>query len=84
MISAICFDLDGTLVDTETLKAWSYARAAAERRAGGVREDEVLAAYTAYAGLDRTAIAASLLARLGIERAESVVRSALAVHGATF
>lgn len=32
MIKAIIFDLDGTLVQTEALKAASYARAAVELR----------------------------------------------------
>jgi beta-phosphoglucomutase-like phosphatase (HAD superfamily) len=32
MIRAFVFDLDGTLVETEELKALSYARAAAELR----------------------------------------------------
>jgi phosphoglycolate phosphatase-like HAD superfamily hydrolase len=34
MIRAFVFDLDGTLVETEELKALSYARAAAELRPG--------------------------------------------------
>jgi beta-phosphoglucomutase-like phosphatase (HAD superfamily) len=32
MILAVIFDLDGTLVETEELKALSYARAAVELR----------------------------------------------------
>ena len=45
MISAVLFDLDGTLLETEELKGLSYARAA-ELRPDTVREDDVLVAYT--------------------------------------
>jgi HAD superfamily hydrolase (TIGR01509 family) len=75
-LRAVCFDLDGTLVDTETLKALSYARAAAEIRPGAVREADVLDAYTAYAGLDRRAIAAGLLERFRLRRAAAALAPA--------
>ena len=45
MISAVLFDMEGTLLETEELKGLSYARAA-ELRPGTVREDAVLSAYT--------------------------------------
>ena len=44
MIRAFVFDLDGTLVETEELKALSYARAATELRRD-VSEGEVVAAF---------------------------------------
>ncbi len=49
MIKAFIFDLDGTLVQTEALKAKSYARAAVELD-GGLTEDEVIAAFKDYVG----------------------------------
>src|ERR671915_1529424 len=44
MIRAFVFDLDGTLVETEELKALSYARAAAELHPD-LNEAEVVAAF---------------------------------------
>ena len=38
MIRAMIFDLDGTLVQTERLKAVSYARAAVELYPDAIRE----------------------------------------------
>ena len=38
MILAIIFDLDGTLVETEELKALSYARAVVELRPEELKE----------------------------------------------
>ena len=45
MIRAFVFDLDGTLVETEELKALSYARAAAELRPA-LNEGDVIEAKT--------------------------------------
>jgi HAD superfamily hydrolase (TIGR01509 family) len=64
---ATIFDLDGTLVQTETLKARSYARAAVELSPDTVREQEVIDAYTAMVGLSREEVAAQLLARFALE-----------------
>ena len=61
MIRAIIFDLDGTLVQTETLKAISYARAAVELRPNEVTESDVLRAYEDVDGLARREIATTLL-----------------------
>ena len=52
MIRAFVFDLDGTLVETEELKALSYARAATELRPA-LREDEVVEAFKDLVGLSR-------------------------------
>lgn len=43
MIQAMIFDLDGTLVQTERLKALSYAGAAVEVCLHGVRKGEATA-----------------------------------------
>ncbi len=70
MIKAFIFDLDGTLVQTEALKAKSYARAAVELD-GRLTEDEVIAAFKDYVGLSRKEVAEGLLERfnLGAEAA---------------
>lgn len=57
------FDLDGTLVQTETLKARSYARAAVELSGGAVGAQEVITAYGDMVGRDREVVAASLMER---------------------
>ena len=64
---AAIFDLDGTLVQTEALKAQSYARAAAELSPGSVRAEEVVAAYDEMVGHSREEVAAALLARFDLE-----------------
>lgn len=69
MISAILFDLDGTLLETEELKALSYARAAVELRPGEVRENDVLEAFGDLVGLSRREVAESLMHRFGLEDA---------------
>ena len=64
---AAIFDLDGTLVQTEALKAQSYARAAVELAPDTVREQDVIAAYDEMVGHSREDVAATLLARFGLE-----------------
>ena len=66
MIRAFVFDLDGTLVETEKLKALSYARAAAELRPD-LDEREVLAAFVDFVGLSREEVAVGLMRRFGLE-----------------
>src|SRR3712207_9013781 len=56
MIRAFVFDLDGTLVETEELKALSYARAATELRPD-LDEGEVIEAFTDLVGLARREVA---------------------------
>jgi putative hydrolase of the HAD superfamily len=63
---AICFDLDGTLVETELLKARAYARAAAELRPG-VPESDVVAAYEGLVGQSREHVVAALARRFGLD-----------------
>jgi beta-phosphoglucomutase len=61
------FDLDGTLVQTEALKAQSYARAAVELRPDSTAAQEIIAAYDDMVGHSREEVAAALLARFGLE-----------------
>ena len=51
------FDLDGTLVQTERLKAISYARAAADLSASAITEEEVVEAFKEVVGLPRRQVA---------------------------
>jgi beta-phosphoglucomutase len=62
------FDLDGTLVQTETLKAQSYAQAAVELSDGAVRAQEVVAAYDGMIGRAREEVAAAMFARFDLGR----------------
>ena len=68
MIRAFVFDLDGTLVETEELKALSYARAAAELRPD-LNEGEVIEAFKDLVGLSRQEVALGLMRRFGLEDA---------------
>lgn len=63
MIRAMIFDLDGTLVQTERLKAISYAQAARELRPDAVTEDAVIAAFKDVVGLSRNEVATALVER---------------------
>jgi beta-phosphoglucomutase len=77
VIRAFVFDLDGTLVETEKLKALSYARAATELRFD-LDEDEVEAAFAAFVGLSRQEVAFGLMRRFGLEDA---ARARIAEYG---
>jgi beta-phosphoglucomutase len=68
MIRAFVFDLDGTLVETEELKALSYARAAAELRPD-LDEAGVIEAFKDLVGLSRHEVALGLMRRFGLEDA---------------
>lgn len=69
MIQAVIFDLDGTLVQSERLKAQSYAVAVGELLQGAVTEQEVFDAYREVAGAPRQEVAQFLLERFGLEDA---------------
>ncbi len=69
MIKAILFDLDGTLVQTESLKAISYARAAVELSSGHLSEAKVVEAFKDVVGLSRQEVASALIERFGLEHA---------------
>ena len=61
MIRAMIFDLDGTLVQTERLKAISYARAVIELCPHDVSEAQVVQAFKEVVGLPRIRVAQSLV-----------------------
>lgn len=65
MITAVIFDLDGTLVQTESLKAQSYARAAIALRPD-VKMDDVIQAYDRCIGRPRDEVAQLLLDQFGL------------------
>ena len=68
MIRAFVFDLDGTLVETEELKALSYARAATELRPD-LDDGEVIESFKNLVGLSRQEVAVGLMRRFGLEGA---------------
>jgi len=61
------FDLDGTLVQTEKLKARSYALAAVELCDDGLAESEVIEEFAIVVGLPRREVAIHLVDRFGLE-----------------
>ncbi len=63
MIRAMIFDLDGTLVQTERLKALSYASAMTELCSYEVAETEITEVFKEVVGLSRREVAAYLLKR---------------------
>lgn len=65
MIKALIFDLDGTLVQTEILKAKSYARAAVELD-GSLTEEEVIEGFRDFVGLSRREVAQGLLKKFNL------------------
>ena len=67
MILAVIFDLDGTLVQTEKLKAQSYALAAVELGQGDFSEQDVTDAFIDVVGLSRQEVAQYLLERFDLE-----------------
>jgi phosphoglycolate phosphatase-like HAD superfamily hydrolase len=69
MIQALIFDLDGTLVQTEILKAISYAKAAVELGDESFTENDVIEAFKAVVGLSRQEVAQNLMQRFKLETA---------------
>ena len=67
MIRAMIFDLDGTLVQTERLKALSYARATAELCPHEVSEGQVIEAFKHVVGLARQEVAQTLVDRFELQ-----------------
>ena len=61
MIQTIIFDLDGTLVQTERLKARSYARAAIELCPRVISEEDVVEAYKGVVGHSRREVAEAFI-----------------------
>ena len=61
MIRAFIFDMDGTLIKTEQLKARSYARAAVELCPHDISEEDVLEAFKEVVGRPRREVATYLV-----------------------
>jgi beta-phosphoglucomutase len=68
VIKAVIFDLDGTLVQTEALKAISYARAAVELRPD-LQAGDVVAGFDDLIGRSRNEVAQTLVERFGLQAA---------------
>jgi beta-phosphoglucomutase len=66
-LRAVVFDLDGTLVDTETLKAAAYARAIQELRPDSFNVAEVGEAYQELVGRTREEVAKGMMQRFDVE-----------------
>jgi len=69
MIRAMVFDMDGTLVQTERLKALSYALAVLDLCPNEITEAIVIDAFTDVVGRSRRDVAISLVERFGLEDA---------------
>lgn len=67
MIRAVIFDLDGTLIETEQLKAESYARAAVQLRPDAFSEAEALSAFADFVGGSREEVSKGMMNRFGLE-----------------
>jgi HAD superfamily hydrolase (TIGR01509 family) len=67
MIRAMIFDLDGTLVQTERLKAISYAKAVIELCPRQVSEEQVIEAFKEVVGLSRRQVAQTLVNKFSLE-----------------
>ena len=65
-IQAVIFALDGTLVQTEKLKAISYARAAVVLYPRTLHEAEVIDAFKEVEGLSRREVATVLVERFDL------------------
>ena len=72
MIQALIFDLDGTLVQTEVLKASSYARAAYLLTKKAVAEQAVLKAFGDYIGQSREKVLQGLTSAFKTEFQEAL------------
>ncbi len=80
MIKAVIFDLDGTLVQTEILKAKSYAEAAMQLSNDSLTEAELIEAFKNVVGLSRKEVARYLLKQFNLE---DVARTRMADFGVT-
>jgi beta-phosphoglucomutase-like phosphatase (HAD superfamily) len=75
------FDLDGTLVQTERLKARSYAMAAVALRPD-LAEADVVDGFREFVGLSRQEVASGLIERFGLAPALDARRRAMGVSAA--
>lgn len=69
IVTAILFDLDGTLVQTVILKAISYAKAAIELRPSSVTQKAVIEAFKTVVGLARDEVVRYLMDFFELEAA---------------
>ncbi len=69
MIKAFIFDLDGTLVETEHLKALSYAKAAQELCPDCATEQDVIQAFHEVVGKSRQEVAQYIVQKFHLEDA---------------
>ena len=67
MIKAIMFDLDGTLVQSEKLKALSYAMAVQRLRGLPEPDPQAIEAYREIVGASRDAASRHIMNTLGLE-----------------
>ena len=80
MISAIMFDLDGTLIQSEKLKALSYAIAVQRLKGLAQPDDRAIEAYREIVGAARDAASRHIMESLGLD---SDLRPLMAQHGAS-
>lgn len=80
MIKAMIFDLDGTLVQTEKLKALSYALAAVELCPYSLTETKVIEAFKEVVGLPRREVAQALIQRFDLAEAARLRMAEFGVH----
>jgi beta-phosphoglucomutase len=70
VIKVFIFDLDGTLVQTEALKARSYAKAAVELKPT-LKEEQIIEAFKDVVGLSRKEVSEAIMERFGLREAAS-------------
>ncbi len=68
MIKAFVFDLDGTLVQTEILKAHSYAKAVEKLKPGKFKMHDIIDAYKELVGRSREEVAESFLQKFNLQK----------------
>ncbi len=79
MIKVFIFDLDGTLVQTETLKARSYAKAAVELKPT-LKEEQIIEAFKDVVGLSRKEVSEAIMERFGLREMASAKMTEFNVH----
>ena len=67
MVDAMIFDMDGTLLKTERLKAISYAKAAVKLCPDDITEEEVIEAFKDVVGQSRKEVATILVERFNLQ-----------------
>ncbi len=79
MIKAFIFDLDGTLVQTEALKARSYAKAAVELKPV-LKEEQIIEAFKDVVGLSRREVSEAIIERFGLREMAEAKMTEFNVH----